>query len=86
LKAECAELSELLGLTAATPEDLSSLRQSVFEINRDLCKRIRRGEFDEPTRFNVLLKRLRVTVEQKLEVANPRYLSGFGRQQSQGSP
>ena len=86
LKAEFAELSELLALSAATPEDLSLLRQSVFESNRNLCERIRRGEFDEPTSFNGLLKRLRITVERKLEVANPRYLSSFGRQQSQGSP
>ena len=79
LKAEWAELAEQRAATASVGEGLSTLRQSVLEVNRDLCERIRRGEFDEPSAFSSLLKRLRNTVERKLQVANPRYLSSFVR-------
>ena len=79
LKAEWAELGELHAVTDSLPPGLSALRQSVFEINQNLCERIRRGEFDEPAGFSVLLNRLRNTVERKLQVANPRYLSSFVR-------
>jgi hypothetical protein len=85
LEAECAELGKALPLPAPMPERLSTLRQSVLESSRDLCDRIRRAEFDEPMRFSELAKQLRITVERKLEVANPRYLATFGSNKGQGS-
>jgi hypothetical protein len=76
LSQEWAGLSELLN-RPAPPPSLSVLRQAVRDANAELCQRIRRGEFDDPTRFQSLARQLRHVVERKLQVANPRYLAGF---------
>jgi Domain of unknown function (DUF6285) len=50
-------------------------RLAVEERNRNLCARIRAGDFDEPTAFRSLASTLRQLVLRKLEVANPRYVT-----------
>lgn len=76
-------LAEILALKSPTPQRLAALTQGVQKANEELCRRIRQGLFDEPSRFLALSRRLRQVVERKLEVANPRYLASF---QSQSPP
>jgi hypothetical protein len=59
------------------PSRLAELRQAARAANERLCEQVRRGEFDEPERFRALCMEMRVMVERKLEVANPRYLASF---------
>jgi hypothetical protein len=70
-------LAELRDVPGSAPQRLPDLRQAVREMNQELCERIRRGEFDDPSGFLALARQLRRTVERKLEVANPRYLAAF---------
>ena len=70
-------LGELLEPKGPAPQRLAALRQSVREGNEELCRRIRRGAFDERSCFLSLSRQLRQVVERKLEIANPRYLASF---------
>jgi hypothetical protein len=69
-------LGELLDSTDPAPPRLAALRQGVYQANKRLCHRIQQGDFDDGPLMLALLKQLRRTVDRKLEVANPRYLSG----------
>ncbi|HMC88285.1 MAG TPA: DUF6285 domain-containing protein [Gemmataceae bacterium] len=71
-------LSKLLNVADTAPDQLSALRHGVLEKNRLLCQSILAGDFDEKSKFLELCRQLRVIVERKLEVANPRYLAGIG--------
>ena len=44
---------------------------------RELCQRIRAGDFDDPEPFTTLAADVRRSVERKLEIASPRYLAAF---------
>jgi Domain of unknown function (DUF6285) len=77
LREEWQRLVEVAAVSGPAPERLAALRQAVREGNEHLCEQIRRGAFDDAPRFADLCRRLRQTVERKLEVANPRYLSSF---------
>lgn len=55
----------------------ANARQAAVAANALLCERIRKGEFDAEPRFTAMLRKLRQSVEHKLEVANPRYLAAF---------
>jgi hypothetical protein len=70
-------LAELLKLNGPAPQRLNALSQRVREANEQLCRQIREGAFDEPSRFLVLAGQLRQLVERKLEVANPRFLASL---------
>jgi hypothetical protein len=73
LEEEWGLLDALLGREekpARTPEP----RRAVERRNRQLCERIRAGDFDGPERLRELSQALRRVVVRKLEVANPRYL------------
>jgi hypothetical protein len=77
LREEWAWLAEQLTLPGQPPERRPALQQAVRDANEQLCERIRRGDWDAEPRFRELARRLRRTVERKLEVANPRYLANF---------
>jgi hypothetical protein len=74
---ELAWLAPLVDQDTSLLSGLSAEKHALREANRRLCQRIGRGEFDAPAKFNGLLKKLRHCVEQKLRVANPRYLAAF---------
>ena len=73
LEEEWVLLDALLG-PAEKPARAKEMRPAVERRNRQLCERIRAGEFDEPGRTRELLRALRRVVVRKLEVANPKYL------------
>ncbi len=77
LLAEWAELAPLLGLPADPPDRLVDLQAAVERGNRELCTRIRAGEFDADPRREAALRFARGAVERKLRVNNPRYLERF---------
>jgi hypothetical protein len=70
-------LADLVGLARPAPQRLADLKRGVCEGNEQLCEHIRRGDFDDASRFRQLLRQLRRVVERKLQVANPRYLASF---------
>ena len=82
LLAEWERLGALLGAGAATraeppPATLDELRAAIDARKRELCARIQAGEADAgPWRRDVLAY-ARWSVEEKLRVANPRYLARF---------
>lgn len=80
LAAEQVRLMELLGHRRPTdPVPRSEqLGAEVAALSAELCRRIRSGEFDTPGRFEPALAHCRSTVEEKLAIANPKYLAKFG--------
>jgi hypothetical protein len=77
LREEWRQLAETLQLQEPVPAGQGALGRAVRQANEKLCETIRRGEFDKPEPFAALAAQLRRTVEQKLAVANPRYLTAF---------
>ena len=74
LVSEWRRLSELLGGASETPVRLQALRAAVRDGTAALAERIRRGEADAaPFRARVRAH-VRATVEDKLRVANPRFV------------
>ncbi|HEY7308721.1 MAG TPA: DUF6285 domain-containing protein [Gemmataceae bacterium] len=76
LREEHELLTAILAKTDPPPQRLAELREAVREANRQLCERIRGGDFEGAERFRALAAMLRRLVVRKLEVANPRYLAG----------
>ena len=74
LRAEYERLARLLDEGGAIPGSLEELRYRVADLNRDLSERIRSGEVPEGA-FGLLKQ----TVEEKLKIANPRYLERYDR-------
>ncbi|MFW6125065.1 MAG: DUF6285 domain-containing protein [Pirellulales bacterium] len=81
LRQEWEWLAPLLERPKAAPAEIADLREAVLDANRELCERIRHGAFDEPTCFDTVAKGVRRTVERKLEIANPKYLAEFRREE-----
>ena len=81
---ELETLKKWLDIQVPPPQRLTELRQAVQGANKELCRQIQAGEFDQETRFRDLAQQLRRVVEQKLEVANPRYLANFPTAQVTG--
>ena len=77
LREEWRRLCTLLHLNEAPPEALHELRTAVEAGTAELCRRIRAGEADAGTWHDEVYAFTRWTVEQKLRVSNPRYLSNF---------
>jgi hypothetical protein len=77
LRDEWQRLVELLGMAAGeSPHDGTALRTAVCALNDDLAARIRGGEADaEPWRSRVVAH-LRITADDRLAIANPRYRAG----------
>jgi alcohol dehydrogenase class IV len=74
LRAEVRALAELLGRPVPAAEAMRQLREAAGELNRELSHRIRAGEADDGPWRERTLKVVRSVVEDKLRVANPRYL------------
>jgi hypothetical protein len=70
LRAEWQRLDALLG-SQQEPASFHALAESVKERNTDLSARIRSGEMDD--RWEETLEALRATVDEKLQIANPRH-------------
>ncbi len=75
LDAEWERLNALEGASAPMPSRLEARREAIAARRRALCERIRRGEFDKGEAQRALFQHLRRTVEEKLQVANPRFLA-----------
>lgn len=70
-------LAGLSGLDPATrPQRLGALRAAVRELETRLAERIRAGEADGGELATQVRSHVRATVEEKLAVANPRFLRG----------
>jgi hypothetical protein len=79
LAAEWQRLATLLGReVAAVPADREALRAAVRALTGELAERIRRGEADGGPFAAAVRAHVRVTVRDKLRVANPRYLDQVG--------
>jgi hypothetical protein len=74
LVAEWRRLAQLLGAGGDPPPRLAALRAAVRELSGALAERIRRGEADGGPFAAAVRAHLRATVEEKLRVANPKYL------------
>ncbi len=78
LRAEWGRLAALLGVAtppAAPPEHASELRDTVAALTRELAARIRAGGADAGPFRAAVLAHLRATADEKLRIANPRYLA-----------
>jgi hypothetical protein len=71
------KLAALLGKSDAPPTHPRDWHAAVKQLNEELCQRIRSGDYDEPARFQDLLKQLRPVIVRKLEIANPRFLAAY---------
>jgi hypothetical protein len=74
LRAEWERLRELLGFAAGAPSDRAELRRQVGRHTVELCERIRTGDADADPWRSAVTAHVRQTVEDKLRVANPKYL------------
>ena len=82
LLAEWERLGALLGAGAAPtaeppPDTLDELRVAIDARKRELCARIQAGEADAGPWRREVLAYARWSVEEKLRIANPRYLARF---------
>jgi len=74
LRAEWERLRELLGLREGPPTGRAELRQKLRQHTDALCERIRCGDADAGPWRAAVMAHVRHTVEDKLRVANPKYL------------
>ncbi|MEA2624535.1 MAG: hypothetical protein QOD06_580 [Candidatus Binatota bacterium] len=74
LRAELRRLGALLHRTDAVPETGDDVAAAVREATEQLCRRIRAGDADAGAWRDDVLAHVRRTVEEKLEIANPRML------------
>ena len=72
VRREVASLSRLLGRGDTVPDDANELPRWAGDLNRELARRIRRGDAPAGT-----LAHLKATVADKLRVASPRYLERY---------
>ena len=71
-------LAELFALDRTTrPAAVSALRDAVRDLETRLVERIRAGEADSGDFATRVRAHVRATVEEKLAVANPKYLDAF---------
>ena len=74
LRAEWGGLCGLLDLAEGPPPDRAELRRQLRRHTEELCERIRRGDADAGAWRAAVMAHVRQTVEDKLRVANPKYL------------
>ena len=75
LVGEWQRLRDLLGVDETTaPGRLDGLRTAVDALTRRLCDRIRAGDADSGAFGDAVRAHVRMTVVEKLRVANPKYL------------
>ena len=75
LVGEWRRLRDLLGVDETVPPGrLEGLRAAVDALTRRLCDRIRAGDADASAFGDAVRAHVRMTVVEKLRVANPKYL------------
>lgn len=71
VRSEYARLAELLHESGEEPASFGELRSRVKDLNRELSRRIRSGEFDDD--WEAAVAAVHATVVEKLRIANPGY-------------
>jgi hypothetical protein len=79
LRAEWQRLGQLLGSPENAPTERAELRRALRRRTKELCQRIQQGDADAGEWRSAVITHVRHTVEDKLRVANPKYLSGESR-------
>ena len=74
VRGEVKALARLLGHDAPHLHSLDDLRAAAAGMGEELTAKIRAGEADEGARRGEVLAVVRQSVEDKLRIANPRYL------------
>jgi hypothetical protein len=75
LVAEWQRLRDLLGVDETVPPGrLDGLRAAIDALTRRLCERIRAGDADAGAFGDAVRAHVRMTVVEKLRIANPKYL------------
>jgi len=74
LREEISALAALLNRTVPAAEGLAQARAAAVALNAELSERIRGGDADQGPWRRDVLNVVRKLVEEKLTVANPRYL------------
>jgi Domain of unknown function (DUF6285) len=74
VRGEVKALARLLGQDPPHLHSLDDLRAVAVRMGEELTTRIRAGEADDGTRRREVLAVVRPSVEDKLRIANPRYL------------
>ncbi len=74
VRAEVRALADLLGREHPHVHSLADVSKAATALNEELSKRIRAGDADSGSWRTDVLKVVRAAVEDKLRVANPRYL------------
>jgi alcohol dehydrogenase class IV len=74
VRAEVNALAALLGEPKPHIHSLADLHNAAADLNEKLCARIRAGEADSDPRRAEVMKLVRQAVEDKLRIANPRYV------------
>jgi hypothetical protein len=75
VRGEVKALAHLLGQEAPHLHSLDDLRAAAVRMGEELTTRIRAGEADDGARRREVLAVVRQSVEDKLRIANPRYLA-----------
>lgn len=81
LLAEWNDLNALEGQPRDLPTDPNALRTALAERERNLCARIRVGDYDDATRKTALFEYVVGSVTRSLEVANPRFLQTLAEEE-----
>ncbi len=76
VRAEVRALSVLLKHPEPHVHGLDDVRKAAFKLNEELSAKIRAGAADNGAWRNQVLSIVRQVVEDKLRIANPRYLEG----------
>jgi len=74
VRSEVKALARLLGHDAPHLHSLDDLRKAATSMGEELTAKIRAGDADDGTWRNEVLEVVRQSVEDKLRIANPRYL------------
>ncbi|HUO04659.1 MAG TPA: DUF6285 domain-containing protein [Candidatus Binataceae bacterium] len=74
VRSEVKALSALLGQEPPHLHSLDDLRRAAFKLNEELSAEIRAGGADSEPRRSQVASAVRRIVEDKLRIANPRYL------------
>jgi hypothetical protein len=72
--AEWERLAQLLNRQDARPLSTPRQAEEIAAMNRELCRQIEAGRFDDANGWQALLTHCRQTAEEKLAVANPGFL------------
>ncbi len=74
LREEIAALSALLGRSKSETSSVQQMRETALALSLELVERIKAGDADKDPWRQQVFDVVRMLVEEKLKVANPRYL------------